>query len=339
MTRVAMLAPISWRVPPRHYGPWELVTSLLTEGLVKAGLDVTLFATQDSITTAKLAGVCPRPLSEDPELNSSVWSGLHIAEVFEHASEFDIIHNQFDYHPLPFSRLVSTPVVTTIHGFSSPSILPTFEKYATTGHYVAISDADRSPRIPYIATIHHGIDIDQFPLHDPAAEHLVFFGRIHPDKGVVEAIEVANRVGRPLILAGIIHDEEYFTTQVQPRLDGDRIQYVGSVGPQERDHILGDAFALLHLINFAEPFGLSMIEAMAFGTPVIAFPRGSVPEIVKNGTSGYIVNSVDEAVVAVQQVLQLSRTIIRAYAVENFSSDRMVREYIDVYQKVLQERG
>ena len=206
--RVAMLAPISWRVPPRHYGPWEQFVSLLTEGLVARGVDVTLFATADSVTSARLVGSAPTGYSEDPTLDAKVWEGLHIASVFERADEFDLIHNSFDFLPLTYSGLVDTPVVTTIHGFSSERIVPVFEQYNDRGYYVAISDADRHERLDYVATIHHGIDMGSFAVRDEPGEYLLFFGRIHPHKGTAEAIEVAEKAGLPLKIAGIVQDED-----------------------------------------------------------------------------------------------------------------------------------
>src|SRR5436190_18729641 len=204
--RVAMLAPISWRVPPRRYGPWEQFASLLTEGLVGRGVDVTLFATADSVTTAHLIGTAPTGYSEDPALHAKAWEALHISAAFERASEFDVIHNSFDFLPLTYSGLVDTPVVTTIHGFSAEQIVPVFEKYNGHGYYVAISDADRHDRLDYVATIHHGIDFDEFELRQKPEDYLLFFGRIHPDKGTAEAIDVAGRAGLQLIIAGIIQD-------------------------------------------------------------------------------------------------------------------------------------
>lgn len=334
--RIAMLAPISWRVPPRHYGPWERVVSLLTEGLVERGLDVTLFASADSLTKARLAAVCPRPYSEDPSLDPKVWECLHIAAVFERAAEFDLIHNHFDFLPLSYSRLVSTPVLTTIHGFSSERILPVYQEYQDTAYYVAISQADRHPSLKYIATIYHGIDLNEFTPRLNPDDYLLFFGRIHPDKGTAEAIQVARRSGRRLIIAGIIHDQDYFDHQVAPHLDGEQIQYIGSVGPRQRNTLLGAAYALLHLINFAEPFGLSIIEAMACGVPVIARPRGSIPEIVRHGETGFIVNSVEEAAAAVQAIPQLDRQYVHRYAAQHFSRERMVDDYIRVYREVVQ---
>src|SRR5680860_1021619 len=205
--RVAFLAPISWRVPPRHYGPWEQFSSLLTEGLVERGLDVTLFATADSVTSARLAAVAPTGHSEDPTLDPKVWEALHIANLFERAGEFDLIHNSFDFLPLTFTRLVETPVVTTIHGFASDATLPPYVAYADRVSYVAISEADRHPALDYVATIHHGIDFSQFEFNPEPDDYLLFFGRIHPDKGTAEAIEVARATGIPLVIAGIIQDQ------------------------------------------------------------------------------------------------------------------------------------
>ena len=229
--RVAMLAPISWRVPPRHYGPWEQFVSLLTEGLVERGVDVTLFAAADSVTSARLVGTIPTGYSEDPDLDPKVWEALHIATLFERAAEFDLIHNNFDFLPLTYSGLVDTPVLTTIHGFSSEKIVPVFERYDDRGHYVAISDADRHPMLHYEATIHHGIRMEEFPLETAPGDYLLFFGRIHPHKGTAEAIDVAERAGLPLTIAGIVQDQEYFDRAVEPHIDGDRVRYIGSVGP------------------------------------------------------------------------------------------------------------
>ncbi len=336
--RVGMLAPISWRVPPRHYGPWERVVSLLTEGLVERGTDVTLFATADSITSARLESICPRPLSEDPSLDPKVWECLHIANAFEHARDLDIVHNHYDFLPLSFTGVVDVPVVTTIHGFSSEGILPVYRRYDGRVHYVSISDTDRDPSLHYIATIHHGIALEEFTPRDRAGEHLLFLGRIHPDKGVAEAIDVARRAGRRLVIAGIVDDREYFEREVAPYVDGDRVRYVGPADPRQRDELLGGAYALIHLINFAEPFGLSMIEAMACGTPVIARRRGAVPEVVEDGVTGFVVDDVDEAVAAVARVGDLDRGVVRARCAARFSRDRMVDEYVAVYERVLAER-
>ena len=330
-----MLAPISWRVPPRHYGPWEQFVSLLTEGLVERGVDVTLFATADSITSARLVKTAPTGYSEDESLDPKVWEGLHIASVFERADEFDLIHNNFDFLPLTYSGLVETPVVTTIHGFSSQRIVPVFERYADRSHYVAISEADRHERLDYAATIHHGIDTAQFPLCEVPSDSLLFFGRIHPDKGVEEAIEVAERAGMPLTIAGIVQDAAYFADRIEPHIDGERVTYVGSVGPADRAALLGSATAMLHLINFEEPFGFSVVESMACGTPVVANQRGSMPEIVRHGDNGFLVGSLDEAVAAIDAAKALDRAAVRASVERRFDVSRMVEDYLSLYRHIV----
>jgi glycosyltransferase involved in cell wall biosynthesis len=331
---VAVLAPVSWRVPPRAYGPWEQFASLLSEGLVERGVDVTLFATADSLTAAKLDSVVRRGYSEDPGAEPKVCECLHIARVFERADEFDIIHNSFDFLPLTYSELVDTPLLTTIHGFSSPAILPVYERYNARTAYVAISDTDRHRSLDYLATIHHGIDTSAFSLHPGPGGYLLFFGRIHPDKGTVEAIEVADRAGLPLTIAGIVQDQRYFDEQVAPRIDGDRVQFVGTVGAEERVGLLGGAHALLHLISFEEPFGYSVVEAMACGTPVVAFRRGSMTELVEEGVSGFLVETLDEAVAAVDAASSLDRHTIRQRAVSRFDKARMIDAYLGAYEVV-----
>ena len=334
--RVAILAPISWRVPPRGYGPWEQFASLLTEGLVRRGVAVTLFATADSVTTAPLVGTAPTGYSEDPALHPKAWEALHISEVFERATEFDVIHNSFDFLPLTYSGLVDTPVVTTIHGFSSQQIVPVFEKYNGRGYYVAISDADRHKRLDYVATIHHGIDLSEFELQRTPGDYLLFFGRIHPDKGTVEAIDVAERTGMPLTIAGIIQDRSYFEQLVEPRLDGERVSYAGPVGPERRGGLLGGARALLHLVNFDEPFGFSVVEAMACGTPVIARRRGSMAEIVNHAKNGFLVDTQEEAVAAVHASGELDREAVRASVAARFDVERMVDDYLALYRRVVE---
>ena len=339
---VAMLAPIAWRVPPRHYGPWERVVGLLTEGLVALGAEVTLFATLDSQTSAWLDGVCPRPYEEDPEIDAGVWSALHVGHAFEavragetgRGPRFDVLHNHFDFRPLSYAGLVETPVVTTVHGFSSDRILPAYR--AGRSHYVSISDADRHPDLDYLATVWHGIDLPAFtfrPAPDPDP-YLLFFGRIHPDKGAADAVDLARQSGRRLVLAGIVQDERYWRDEVEPHVDGEQVQFVGSVGPAERDRLLGGAAALVHLIHFDEPFGLSVAEAFACGTPVVARPRGSMPEIVRDGVDGALVGSVGEAADRLAQVEGLDRAAIRAGAEARFSQERMARDYLDVYRRV-----
>jgi glycosyltransferase involved in cell wall biosynthesis len=337
--RVGVLAPISWRTPPRHYGPWELFASLLTEGLVAAGHEVTLFATADSITTARLVATSTTGWSEDERIEPKVAECLHIASVFERADDFDVIHNGFDFLPLTYSELVNTPVVTTIHGFSSPRILPVYERYDATNHYVAISESDRHPRLQYAATVHHGIDTDAFDVAPAPGDHLLFFGRIHPDKGTAHAIEVAHRTGRRLDIAGIIQDEEYFRAEVQPHLADDRVRYLGPIAAAQRAETLGGASALLHLIDFDEPFGFSVVEAMACGTPVIAYRRGSMAELIDDGATGYLVDDVGGAVRAVELVSGLDRPAIRASTVSRFDVHTMVGRYEVLYRSILAGRA
>jgi glycosyltransferase involved in cell wall biosynthesis len=333
---VAMLAPIAWRTPPRHYGPWERVVSILTEGLVDLGVEVTLFATGDSETKAKLHWVCPRPCEEDPELDAKVWECLHISEVFDHADQFDLIHNHFDFLPLTYSGLVRTPLVMTIHGFSSPKILPVYRKYNGQVHYVAISEANKHPDLDYLATIYHGIPLKEFPFFEQGGDYLLVFGRIHQDKGVREAIEVARRADLPLLIAGIIQDEAYYESQVAPFVDGERVRYIGSVGPDQRGEVLGRARALLHLVNFEEPFGLSPVEAMACGTPVIARRVGAMPEVIADEETGFLVDSIEEAAIRITEDLAgIKRRQCREHVEQHFTAARMVRQYLEAYEAIL----
>ena len=333
--RIAVLASIAHRLPPRSYGPWEQVAATLTDGLVARGHEVTLFATADSTTSARLHAVAPAGYEEDPGVDAKVWGSLHTAAVFERADEFDVISNQFDFVPLTYSRLVGTPVVTTIHGFSSERIVPVFTAYDDIGHYVSISDADRHPALTYAATIHHGIDLGSFTQGGGEGGYLLFFGRIHPDKGAAAAIEVARRAGLPLVMAGVVQDEAYFRTAVEPHVDGQAVTFLGPVGPAERDRLLGGALALLHLIAFPEPFGLSVVEALATGTPVIATPLGSMPEILRHGVTGFLVKDADEAVAAVGAVAALDRLICRREAETRFGADRMVDDYERLFRRIV----
>lgn len=332
-----MLAPIAWRTPPKAYGPWELVTSMLTEALVKRGVDVTLFATLDSATAGTLAGVVPAPYGEDASIDAKVWEFRHLAHLFEQADQFDLIHNQADFPAHAFSRLINTPIVTTIHGFSSDRILPMYEEYQDVVHYVAISEADRQPNLRYAATIHHGIPLDDFPFNPNLSDDLLFFGRIHPDKGAAEAITVARRSGRHLHMYGIVQDDNYYQTEVAPAEDGVHMTYHGVVGGAERLSALSNARALLHLINFDEPFGLSVIEAMACGTPVIASRRGSMSELIEHGVTGFLVDSLEEANQAIERIDTIDRGSVRRAVQEKFTIDRMADAYLSLYQRILGE--
>ena len=333
--RIAMLSSISWPAPPTGYGPWELVTSLLTEALVARGIDVTLFATQNSHTAARLEGVAPRGYSEEPHLDAKVWEALHIAHCIEQAGEFDLIHNQADFMPLTWSRTIDTPMLTTIHGFSSERIVPVYQRYDDNVHYVSISDADRHPALTYAATIHHGIPLDDFAFDADGSEDLLFFGRIHPDKGAADAIAAARAADRRLIMAGLVQDHGYHDREVAPHIDGDRVIFRGVIGGAERVETLGNARALLHLIGFDEPFGLSVVEAMACGTPVIAFNRGSMPELIDHGVTGFLVDTVDQAVEAIALIREIDRAACRRAVAERFSVERMADDYIRLYEKLL----
>lgn len=331
--KIALLGPIAWRTPPLHYGPWELITSLLAEGLVARGVDVTLFATLDSQTKATLDGVCPTGYEENAHLDGRVWEAIHVSHALRRSGSFDLVHNHLDWLPLAFSQHCAAPMLTTIHGFSGNNILPAYRKAESS--YVSISDSDRSPELDYLATVYHGIDLEALPFDPDGGDDLVVFGRIHPDKGTHTAIEIARRCGRKLIICGIVQDERYFRELVEPHIDGDRVVYLGSVGPAQRGRILGAAVALLHPIEFAEPFGLSVVEAMACGTPVVAYQKGSMPEVIDEGITGRLVAGVEEAVAAVAQISEIDRGNCRVRARERFGVDRMVDEYLRVYRTVI----
>lgn len=331
--KLAMLGPVAWRTPPDHYGPWESVTGSLVEGLVARGVDVTLFATLDSQTTAALDGVCPHGYAEDPSMDGRVWEAMHVSHALARSGEFDLVHSHLDWLPLAFAAQLRAPMLTTVHGFSDRRILPAYT-LAGSG-YVAISAADRAPELDYVATIHHGIDLTALPFQPVPEQYLVAFGRIHPDKGTAEAIAIARAAARPLVICGIVQDERYFAEQVEPHVDGDRVVFLGSVGPASRADVLGSAAALLHPIAFAEPFGLSVVEAMACGTPVVAYPLGSMPEVVDVGVTGFLPRNRDEAVRAVERAVRLDRAAVHARAAARFGIDRMVTEYLRVYERIL----
>jgi glycosyltransferase involved in cell wall biosynthesis len=331
--KVALLGPIAWRTPPKHYGPWEQITSLLAEGLARRGVDVTLFATLDSQTAAALDGVSAHGYAEDDTLDGRVWEALHVSHALERSAEFDLMHNHLDWLPLAFSQHCRTRLVTTIHGFSAPKILPAYQ--AASSAYVSISDADRVPELNYCATVHHGIELSRFTFSATGGEDLVVLGRIHPDKGIADAIEIANQAGRRLKIAGPIQDQAYFEERVAPRVDGDKVCYLGSVGPEQRADLLASAAALLHPIAFAEPFGLSVVEAMAAGTPVIAYSKGAMPEVIDEGVTGFLVSDITAAVAAVESAITLHRADIRRTAERRFSADHMVDRYLAIYASLL----
>ena len=331
--KIAVLSPVAWRTPPVRYGAWETVASNLTEGLVKQGWDVTLFATADSVTRAHLHAVVARGYEEDPDSDAKVSEYQHLSETFEHAAAFDLIHSHYDFMALCFTRLVKTPVLTTIHGFSSPRILPVYEKYRD-GNFVSISESDRAPRLNYLATVYNGIDLSLYPLVKTGGTELIFLGRIHPDKGVHLAIEVAQASGQRLVIAGIIQDERYFREAVEPHLDGDRIQFIGPVDVAGKNRLFARARALLHLNTIPERFGLVLAEANAAGVPVIAMDLGSCREVIADGLTGFLVSTVTQAVEAIERLPEIDRNACRSRVESHFSIETMVAGYEQVYAKI-----
>ena len=333
--RVAILSPVAWRTPPRHYGAWETVAGNIAEGLVARGWEVTLFASGDSVTSARLHAVVEHGYEEDRSIDPKVAEYLHIPEVFEHAAEFDIIHSHYDFMGLAYSRLVKTPVVTTIHGFSSPQILPVYRKYSDS-YFVSISNSDRMAGLNYVATVYNGIDLALYPFQPAGGDDLIFLGRIHPDKGVHLAIQTALLSGRPLIIAGIVQDQAYFDQQVKPHLDGVNIRFIGPVDVAGKNELFARAYALLHLNTIPERFGLVLAEANAAGVPVIAMDLGSCREVISDGVTGFLAGSVTEAAERLEQVPQIDRSACRRRVEQCFSIDTMVRQYEHVYSIVLE---
>jgi glycosyltransferase involved in cell wall biosynthesis len=332
--RIAILSPVAWRTPPRQYGAWETVAGNIAEGLVDLGWDVTLFATGDSLTRAHLHAVVARGYEEDRSIDPKVAEYLHISEVFEHAQEFDLIHSHYDFMALAYTRLVKTPVLSTIHGFSSPQIMPVYEKYRD-GYFVSISDSDRAPGLNYLATVYNGIDLTLYPLRKTGGDALIFIGRIHPDKGVHLAIETARQSGRRLLIAGILQDASYFEEKIRPHLD-DQIRYLGPVGVEEKNALFAEAFALLHLNTIPERFGLVLAEANAAGVPVVAMDLGSCREVIEHGVTGFLVNDVAGAVKALEAVPSLQDIACRRRVQERFSIATMVEAYARVYATIFE---
>jgi len=335
--KIAVLAPVAWRTPPRQYGAWETVAGNITEGLVARGWDVTLFATADSITSARLCAVVKAGYEEDREIDPKVAEYLHISTAFERAAEFDLIHSHYDFMALTYTKLVKTPVVTTIHGFSSPKIMPVYRKYRD-GYFVSISDSDRAADLNYLATVYNGIDLSLYPLQPAAGEDLIFLGRIHPDKGVHLAIQVARLTGLRLLIAGIIQDQTYFREQVEPHLD-DQIRYLGPVDVGGKNELFARARALLHLNTIPERFGLVLVEANAAGVPVIAMDLGSCREVIEHGRTGFLVKDVNEAVVALRQVAGIDGKTCRDRVRQRFSIETMVAAYERVYATIFDREG
>jgi glycosyltransferase involved in cell wall biosynthesis len=332
--RIGILAPVAWRTPPRAYGAWETVASNVTEGLIARGWkDITLFATKESVTKAKLEGWVERGYEEDKSQIPLVSTCLHISKVMERADEFDLIHNNFDYLPLTYLPFIKTPMLTTIHGFSDPDILRVYHDHKDT-YYVSISDSDRDPGLPYLATVYNGIDLSNLTFSETPGDKLVHYGRIHNDKGTHLAIDVAKRSGIDLIIAGIIQDQGYFDNLVKPHVNNSSIQYIGPVNPVQRDELLKEAIAVIHLNLIPERFGLVMAESNAAGVPVIAMDLGSCREVIADKETGYLVNNVEEAVEAVSKIDQIDRKKCRRRVEENFTINCMAAGYERVYEEI-----
>jgi glycosyltransferase involved in cell wall biosynthesis len=307
----------------------------LTEALLDLGVEVVLYATCDSKTRAPLRCTARKPLWEDKEADWKVEEFLHIARAMEEAGEFDLLHNHYDFMPLYFTPFVRVPVLTTIHGFSGERIKKVYRRYAALPHvhYVAISEADKDPGLPYLGVVPHGVDPGRYPLGE-GGKHLLVLSRIHPDKGIREAILFARRARLPLKIAGPIQDEAYFRDQVAPLL-GEGVEFLGPVDPEARGELLAGAIALLHFVNFKEPFGLAPVEAMMSGVPVLARPLGALPETVRHGETGFLVEGWEEALDYLERLKTLDRKAIRLYAEARFSRERMARDYLELYRKVV----
>ena len=333
-----MLSPVAWRTPPEQYGAWETVASNITEGLVARGWNVTLFATGNSVTKAHLHSVVDRGYEEDRSVDPKVVEYLHISNAFEHAEEFDLIHSHYDFMALTYSRLVKTPVLTTIHGFSSPQIMPIYEKYRD-GYFVSVSNSDRAPGLNYVATVYNGIDLSLYPLAASGGDDLIFLGRIHPDKGVHLAIEVARLSGRRLLIAGIIQDQSYFSNRIKPHIDGEKICYLGPVGIAEKNSLFKRACALLHMNTIPERFGLVLAEANCAGVPVVAMDLGSCREVIEEGQTGFLVRDVQEAVAVLARLPEIDRKACRKRVERYFSVNAMVNGYEQVYAAIFEREA
>jgi glycosyltransferase involved in cell wall biosynthesis len=342
--RIAQIAPLWERVPPPGYGGTELVVGLLTDELVRRGHEVTLFASGDSITLAKLQSVHPRALRLDSTVKEgNIYEMLQLAWVFERAEEFDVIHSHMGCSALPYTKLVKTPTITTLHGIFTPDNEKMFQ-YAKSQPYVSISNAQREPRLGlnYAATVYNGIDVSSHKFHPQPEEspYLAFLGRISPEKGTHIAIQIAKQAGWRLKMAGKVDvvDVEYFEREVKPFIDGEQIEYLGEANHVQKNALMGGAVATLFTITWREPFGLVMVESMAAGTPVIAMNFGSVPEVIVHGKTGFICNNIEECVSAVSKVTELDRYACREHVENNFSVQKMVDGYEAVYRQIVAER-
>lgn len=340
--RIAQIAPIVERVPPKKYGGTERVVHALTEEMVKRGHDVTLFASGDSSTSAKLESVYPRGIREakiKDLYGVNPWTLLNIGLAYEMQDEFDIIHDHLAPISLPTASIATTSVVMTMHGDFNTQNRKLFQTMQGA-HVVTISESQMYslPSLNHAGTIHNGLPMDHYPFGESMGEYLLIVGRIALEKGTHMAIDVAQQLDLPLIIAAKIdeHDRAYFKEYVEPRLS-DRIQWIGEVDETERNALMTGARCLLHPITWREPFGLVLIEALACGCPVVAFNRGSIPEIIDTGVTGYVVEDVDTMIEAVGNIAAIDRAICREKALLNFSATVMADGYETVYHKILTE--
>jgi len=343
--RIAQISPLFESVPPAVYGGTERVVSYLTEELVRAGHDVTLFASGDSHTAARLVPMVERSLRLDPDsIDQLAHHILMIERIRQVAKSFDILHFHIDYLHFPMSRHLGVPQITTLHGrLDLKDLIPLYDEF-TDMPVVSISNSQRAPlpQANWIGTIYHGLPEDLLvPDPDPPGDYLVFIGRISPEKRVDRAVEIARRAGLPLrVAAKISHtDETYFRDEIAPLFEEPFVEYLGEVNDAEKGPLLGGARALLFPIDWQEPFGLVMIEAMACGTPTIAWGEGSVSEVLTDSLTGFIVESVEEAAAAVERTQSLSRADIRREFERRFTAQRMASDYLSIYERVLSQRS
>jgi glycosyltransferase involved in cell wall biosynthesis len=338
--RIAQVAPLIESVPPKHYGGTERIVSYLTEELVRAGHDVTLFASGDSVTSARLIASCPRSLRKNERCKDPVAREvLLIDHVIEHVDEFELIHFHTGYLHFPTCRYLQVPHVTTLHGrLDLPDLVPVFDRFRNEP-LVSISNAQRQPLAwaNWQETVYHGLPKELFALRPTRGDYLAFLGRISPEKRVDRAIAIAKRTGMRLKVAAKVDraDRRYFKRVVEPLLNESHVEWIGEITDRDKNEFLGNAYALLFPIDWPEPFGLVMIEAMACGTPVIAYDHGSVPEVMEDGVTGFIVRDLDDAAKAVGRVRDLSRRRCREVFEKRFAANRMASAYVDVYERLI----
>ena len=335
--RLALLAPIAQSIPPRYDGPRERQIALLCSGLVRQGVDVTLFASGDSMTAGQLAAVCPAACVADPSLDPQTWESLHIAHLSARADEFDLIHNHCDTLPLAYSRPLPTPVVTTLYSRPAPQLLPLLQRHVDRSYYVALWPGDRHPDLPYAATVFPGVDLETFTYQPQPGAYLLLYGSIDAHAGITAALAIAQQCGRPLVIAGPIQDQVYFEANVAPHLDQEYLRYVGPVAATAYDELLGGAYALLQPRGDVGVQRLSAIEALACGTPVVTFAREAMADIVYHGKTGYVVTDVAGAVSCLAQMPAISRQYCRDWVTTYCSQDRMVEAYVKVYIQLLEQ--